>query len=131
MLGTSAFFVFSDSFSCPGPSLPGIPVNVTASPFPSSATISFTITNVTYTPETYTVQYGNSSSNLNMTSNNTASVGVDSVHSFITAVNQDYSIMLTGLSIDTTYYYQVVVNNTIGNITQTGVFNFTTAEARE
>ena len=121
----------SDSFSCPGPLPPGVPVNVRASPFPSSATISFTITNVTYTPETYTVQYGTSSDNLNMTSNNTATgVGVGSMHSFITTMNQNYSIVLTGLSIDTTYYYQVVATNTIGNRT-TGVFNFTTAEARE
>ena len=66
-----------------------------------------------------------------MTSNNTAtSVGVDSMHSFITTMNQNYSIVLTGLSIDTTYHYQVVATNTIGNTT-TGVFNFTTAEARE
>lgn len=67
-----------------------------------------------------------------MNSNNTAtSVGVDSDYTFITTMNQNYSIVLTGLNIDTTYYYQVVANNTIGNITQTGVFNFTTAEARE
>ena len=52
------------------------------------------------------------------------------MHSFITAMNQNYSIVLTGLSIDTTYHYQVVANNTIGNMT-TSVFNFTTAEAGE
>ena len=64
-----------------------------------------------------------------MISNNTAT-GVDSIHSFITTMNQNYSIMLTDLSIDTTYYYQVVANNTIGNTT-TNVSSFTTREARE
>ena len=67
-----------------------------------------------------------------MTSNNIAtSVGVDSIHSFIIAMNQSYSIVLTGLSIDTTYYYQVVANSTIGNSSSTVVFNFTTGEVRE
>ena len=67
-----------------------------------------------------------------MTTNNTAtSVVVDSMHSFITTTNQSYSIVLTGLSIDTTYYYQVVATNTIGNSSSTVVFNFTTGEARE
>ena len=67
-----------------------------------------------------------------MTSNNTAtSVGVDSMYSFITTTNQSYSIVLTGLSIDTTYYYQVVATNTGGGNRSTVVFNFTTGEARE
>ena len=67
-----------------------------------------------------------------MTSSDIAtSVGVDSNYSFIMADNEHYSIILTGLSIDATYYYQVVANNTGSNSSSTVVFNFTTGEARE
>ena len=63
-----------------GPAPPNVPVNVSTVSTISNVSITFTITSVTYTPETYSVRYGITASNLNLTSSNTAtSVGVDSV----------------------------------------------------
>ena len=101
-----------------------------SNPLPDSANITFTITSVTYTPETYSIQYGISASNLDLTSDNVTSRGVDTVHSFIGLTNEVYSITLTGLTINTNYSFRVVAMNTNGS-SSTDVFNFTTAEARE
>ena len=99
-------------------------------PLPESATITFNITSVTYTPENYSVQYGLLASNLNSNSPTETSRGVDTVHSFIGMTNEVYSIPLADLKIDTTYFYQVVAMNSNGSIS-TSVSNFTTMEARE
>ena len=120
-------------FTTSGPADPNVPVNVRVEPTPNSAAIIFTVPNVTYTPETYFVQYGlTTSTSLNLTSvtERTRLQLVDSVHSFITAEDEDYNITITGLVIDRQYYYRVVANNTNGSVT-TDVLNFTTQEACE
>ena len=60
---------------------------------------------VAYTPETYYVKYGVSSLLLEQ---ETASIesGND-----VTITNQIYSVDVTGLTFNTTYYYQVVASN--------------------
>ena len=105
---------------------------VRAEPTPDSAAIIFTVPNVAYTPETYFVQYGLTSTSLNLTSDTvgTRQELVDSVHSFITAGNEDYTITITGLVINRQYYYRVVANNIIG-IVITDLLSFITQEARE
>ena len=119
-------------FTTSGPAVPNVPVNVRAEPTPDSANIIFTVPNVAYTPETYFVQYGLTSTSLNLTSDTerTRLQLVDCVHSFITAENEDYTIIITGLVINTPYFYRVVANNTFGGVT-TDVLNFTTQEACE
>ena len=66
-----------------------------------------------------------------MNSSNTAtSVGVDSVHSYLTILQQTYTITLYSLSIATRYYYQVLAANSIDTVA-TNVLVFNAAEARE
>ena len=111
-----------------GPAPPNVPVNVSTVSTISNVSITFTITSVTYTPETYSVRYGITASNLNLTSSNTAtSVGVDSVHSYLTILQQSYTITLHSLSIGTRYYYQVLAANSIGTVA-TDELVFNTAE---
>lgn len=67
----------------------------------SSATISWKVESTSATQE-YVVNYGTNEDSLNLTSATVQSV------SDISAVNQTYEVDLTSLSLDTTYYYQVV-----------------------
>ena len=63
-----------------------------------------------------------------MNSSNTAtSVGVDS---YLTILQQSYTITLYSLSIGTRYYYQVLAANSIDTVA-TDVLIFNTAEACE
>ena len=64
---------------------------------------------INYTPETYSVKYGTSSSSLEL---ETASIGSGND---VTLTNQIYSVDLTGLIFNTTYYYQVVASNSFGS----------------
>ena len=114
----------------PGSAPPNVPSSVMSNPAPDSANITFTITSVTYTPETYFIQYGLLASNLDLTSTTVTSRGVDTVHSFIGLTNEVYSITLAGLTIDTNYFFRVAAMNTFSNVS-TGVFSFTTMEARK
>ena len=70
----------------------------------STATISWSVSRVTYTSETYAVVYGTDQTNLNQRS--TAVSGVSGTTS--------YSVELTQLRHSTLYYYKVQSTNTIG-----------------
>ena len=102
--------------------MPNSPVGLLATSLThNSATIQWTVTSLSYGPETYVVQYGTDMNNLNQTSS-TETSGDD-----ITSTNFDLSIDLTGLEMITTYYYSVISMNDASGVTQsyTGTFNTT------
>ena len=88
------------------------------------ATIQWTVARIAYTPETYTVHFGNSSGSLTNVSQQQES-GDD-----FTATNLQFSVELTGLSPGSTYYYQVVAVNSVGSTTSDEQ-NFTTTLLRK
>ena len=97
--------------TCAGEALPVVPGRIDAvEERDSSVLIQWTIRSITYTPETYMVQYGTSPGNLNLTSDVIMS-GND-----ITVVDKTYMITLMGLQPVTMYYYRVMVNNSFGSI---------------
>ena len=79
----------------------------------STATISWSVSRVAYTPETYTVVYGTNQINLDQRS--TSVSGVTGV--------SGYSIELTQLQHGTVYYFQVESTNSIGT-TRSGIRSF-------
>ena len=89
-----------------GPSVP-VAANSLESTVTSFSTvnISWTVSRVTYTQETYTVVYGINRSHLNERSS--------SVNG--TLVTTSYSAELTWLRDSTQYYYQVESTNTVGS----------------
>jgi len=80
---------------------------------------------IAYTPETYTVLFGNTSGSLTPFSSHEYS-GDD-----FTATNLTFSIQLTGLAAGTQYYYQVEAMNTLPNTSRSAEQNFTTRDWRE
>ena len=64
---------------------------------------------INFTPETYYVKYGISSSSLDLETTSIES-GTD-----LTITNQIYSVDISGLTFNTTYYYQVVASNSFGS----------------
>ena len=89
----------------------------------SSALIQWTVSSIAYTPETYVVEYGTSQDSLDMTSDPTHS-GED-----ITIANVTYSVTLSDLRENTTYYVHIVATNTAGRSTTSSVERFTTSLA--
>ena len=79
---------------------------------------------IAYTPETYVVNYGTNMSSLNLISAMVMS-GSD-----FEAVNQVFSVALTGLVDTTTYFYQVVATNGQGS-TSSDVQSFDTTILRK
>ena len=92
-----------------GVSVPAKPVDITHTTVTAdNAVIEWLVPVITYTPETYTVYYGQDDAQLNIASN--AVIGTTD----ITAVNQIYSTTIEGLQSNTTYYYQIVATNSVG-----------------
>ena len=92
-----------------GPSSPLNPIDLVYTTVSSeSAQVQWLIPDVAYTPENYTVVYGEFPSQL--TSSSDVVLGSDDVRD----VNQMYSATLLDLEPNTTYYYQVVASNSIG-----------------
>ena len=90
-------------------SLPVPAINVTATPGTTTAAISFIIPNIAYTPETYSVNY------TGMTLQTTEATSIIRMSSDdITAINEAFMIMLTGLEEDNTYTYTVDSTNCLG-----------------
>ena len=89
-----------------------------------SSMIQWTVPIIAYTPETYVVNYGTSMSSLNMMSN-PAQNGSD-----FEAVDQVFSVELTGLVDSTTYFYRVVATNGQGS-TSSVIESFTTTILRK
>ena len=89
-----------------------------------STMIRWMVPIIAYTPETYVVNYGTSMGSLDMTSAMVMS-GSD-----FEAVNQVFSVALTGLVDTTTYFYQVVATNRQGR-TSSDVQSFTATILRK
>ena len=106
-------------------SLPVPATNVTATPETTTAAISFIIPNIAYTPETYSVKYTGA---ILQTTQATSIIRMSS--SNITAINQEFAIMLTGLEEDNTYTYTVDSTNCLGT-TSTVEMSFITLPACE
>ena len=104
---------------------PNPPVGLSASGIQQNcATISWTVTSLSYGPETYVVQYGTDMNTLDQTS----SMALETSGSDITLTNFTLSISLTGLELMTTYYYRVIAMNDGGGMTQSvtvGTFDTT------
>ena len=73
----------------------------------STATIEWRIPVITYTPESYYVEYGTSIASLVERST------VIESGSNLSIVNRIYSVVISGLSSNMTYFYQVVSSNTL------------------
>ena len=71
-----------------------------------SAIIQWTVSYISYSPETYVVKYGTSQDTL-IQNSSTIYSGND-----ITITNMTYSVKLSNLKENTTYYVQVVATNT-------------------
>ena len=107
-----------------GPQHPLIPKRIrTEKISDSSAVIQWTVSSIAYTPETYVVEYGTSQDSLDMTSDPTHSGGD------ITIANVTYSVTLSDLKENTTYYVLVVATNTADRSNTSSVENFTTSSA--
>ena len=87
----------------------------------SSALIQWRVSSIAYTPETYVVEYGTSQDSLDITSDPTHSGGD------ITIANVTYSVTLSDLRENTTYYVHIVATNTAGRSTTSSVERFTTS----
>lgn len=72
----------------------------------STANISWSVSEISYTPETYTVVYGTDRLNLNARSINISDV----------SQTGKYSIELTQLEHSTVYFYLVESSNTVGHV---------------
>ena len=86
--------------------------------------LHFTVTSLAFTPETYRMQYGLQSDNLDMTSPFTATLND------FDANNRQLIIGAAGLVPNTTYYYRIQATNTVGT-TNSAVLSVTTLPARE
>ena len=86
-----------------------------------SVIIQWTVAYISYSPETYVVQYGTSRETLVHNSSRRASeVGTTT-----------YSVPLSGLRDNTTYYVQVLATNTALKSSRSSVESFTTLSAME
>ena len=111
--------------SSAGPSSPLQPSNLMSTEVRHNrATIQWTVSMIAYTPETYTVHFGTSPGSLTPFNQQRQS------GNNFTATNLPFSVLLTGLSAGTTYYYQVVAMNSVGS-TASVEQNFTTAPLRK
>ena len=98
-------------------------MNVTTAVTETTATITFIVPAIAYTPENHYIQYiGQELQNVLRSS--PSITGPNN----ITVINAIYSITLTGLEEANTYDFTVVSTNCIGDAT-TEVMNFTTLSA--
>ena len=91
------------------------------------ATIRWTIPQVAYTPENYTIQYGTSMGSFSYTVSGNQTINIED-YQFITDTDIQYQATITGLSVSIQYFYRIVSNNSVGsNVSIIG--NFTTSES--
>ena len=118
-------FYLNHSFPT-GPSTPLQPSNLMSTGITHNrATIHWTVSMIAYTPENYTVHFGNSSGSLTSFSQQRQS------GDNFTATNLQFSVQLTGLSAGTTYYYQVVAVNSQPGSNRSTMQQFRTNELRK
>ena len=96
-----------------GPASPTQPTNVrVVSADATTATVQWTVPLIAYTPETYVVSYSTGSLRCQMLMSGPVECGAD-----FDALNQMFSVELTGLKPNTAYNYQVISSNTVGTNT--------------
>ena len=93
-------------------------VTIKAITAPYSVVISWVILHIILDKETYIVQYSS-----DMSLQNSSEVVIENNNEF--AINQKFSVNITGLIPFTTYYYIIQANNSAGN-TYTNIMTFTT-----
>ena len=104
-----------------GPASPMHPTDLGAnSTDATTATVQWTVPLIAYTPETYVVSYSTGSLTRQVLMSDPVESGAD-----FDAVNQMFSVELTGLKPNTAYNYQVISSNIIGTNTSEAK-NFTT-----
>ncbi len=107
---------------CTGSLPPNAPTLLSSIAGQTQAAISWIVTSIAYTLETYSVKYGIRVGDLGMTKNLTDGSN-DS-----TTINQAYSLTITGLEPFTQYYYAVAAHNSF-TTTESSIQTFRTAEA--
>ena len=96
-----------------GPAPPMQPTNVRViTTSATTATVQWTVPLIAYTPETYVVSYSTGSLTRQVLMSDPVESGAD-----FDAVNQTFSVELTGLEPNTAYNYQVISSNTVGTNT--------------
>ena len=113
----------ADTFT--GPLTPTAPKIGEVTPSPHSVVIRWTVSSVSYTPETYTVHYGIDSAILNLTSDTLAT---DVKTDFLNIKDQDYRLVIAGLQPAQKYYYYVASTNSHAS-SKTAKQSFTTADS--
>ena len=108
-----------------GPIDPKAPELGEITPSPHSVVIRWTVSSVTYTPETYTVHYGIDSAILNLTSDTLAT---DVKTDFLNIKDQDYRLVIDGLQPAQKYHYFVLSTNSYAS-SKTDKHSFTTADS--
>ena len=88
----------------------------------TTATVQWTVPTIAYTPETYIVSYSTGSLRHQVLMSDPVESGAD-----FDAVNQMFSVELTGLEPNTAYNYQVISSNTENTITSASQSLNTTA----
>ena len=88
---------------------------------PFSVDISWLVRNIAFDQENYTVQYGTDMTMLSSTSD------IVQGNDDLLAINDHFSVTITGLAPFTTYYYTIVATNTLGS-TNNSVMSFITDE---
>ena len=78
----------------------------------TTATVQWAVPLIAYTPETYVVSYSTGSLTRQVLMSDPVESGAD-----FEAVNQMFSVELTGLNPNTAYNYQVISSNIIGTST--------------
>ena len=87
-----------------------------------SVIIQWTVAYISYSPETYVVQYGTSRDSLIHNSRSTDSEEGEMM---------SYSVELSGLRDNTTYYVQVLATNTAQRSNRSSVHSFTILSTKE
>ena len=96
-----------------GPASPMQPTDLGAiSTDATTTTVQWTVPLIAYTPETYVVSYSTGSLTRQVLMSDPVESGAD-----FDAVNQIFSVELTGLKPNTAYNYQVISSNIIGTNT--------------
>ena len=93
-------------FDCIDSAAPLVPVEVSITALePVCVTVSWLVMMIVYTPENYTIQYGQNEASLNSTSS--VVLGTTDIYS----ANVHYSFTICGLESNTEYFYHVVASN--------------------